>query len=229
MTKHTLATNAPRRFRFLATEVVLATQPQSKFATRYHNFLPTKNHAAGGASHHLDPLNDQPRSPSLAMSSQTQSLPGRQWCSGLASDPRQAEVSRHHIITLDKLRSSLDPMAPPFGEGHHAPTPITHELDDIILDLVERLGFSESCDDIMSPPPCSCHDLPRGSCPTFINCTIKMVVQIRKTGRTNMDGACLPVSFELDPDQWEHLLKNYFDCNELINAVKYSWDLCFKG
>jgi hypothetical protein len=44
-----------------------------------------------------------------------------------------------------------------------------------------------------------------------------------------MDLAKLPVQSELIPEAWDKMFSSYFDHDELLNAVKYGWDLSFNG
>jgi hypothetical protein len=44
-----------------------------------------------------------------------------------------------------------------------------------------------------------------------------------------MDLAKLPVQSELIPEAWDKMFSSYFDHDELLNAVKYGWDLSLNG
>jgi hypothetical protein len=43
------------------------------------------------------------------------------------------------------------------------------------------------------PPPCSCHSLPLGSCPSFIKHELQICFQVFSSGIPNQDGLCLPL------------------------------------
>lgn len=82
-------------------------------------------------------------------------------------------------------------------------------------------------DDSDVPPPCSCHSLPKGSCPRYIDKLINDIATIRRSGVPNMDGKKIPVDSELVPEAWDKMLVRYFDHDEILSGVKYGWDLSF--
>lgn len=76
-----------------------------------------------------------------------------------------------------------------------------------------------------APGPCSCHSLPAGSCPAFIDRFIKVVVEVLAHDCPNMDGAkILLPGRQIDPEPWQRLLGSYFDKDELVRALLFGWD-----
>ena len=78
------------------------------------------------------------------------------------------------------------------------------------------------------PPPCRCHDLPLGSCPTIIQQHIDNIVKIRSFpgSLANMDGARIPLlDPPINPAPWRRMLGKYFDKDNLLDAFTFGWDL----
>ena len=77
------------------------------------------------------------------------------------------------------------------------------------------------------PPPrsCSCHQLPRGSCPAFIERFVQTVTQVLQHKKPNMDGARIILEdSQIDPTPWDKILGSYFDKRELVNSLLFGWD-----
>ena len=102
------------------------------------------------------------------------------------------------------------------------------EIDDLaqIEDIWQHSLSSE--EDAPPPPACSCHQLSRGSCPTYKEKFIDQIVKCQSASKPNMDGARIPL---LDPsfpaEVWRLALGSYFDADELVAAISFGWDIDF--
>ena len=134
-----------------------------------------------------------------------------------ASNATQPEIS---------LSQGLSHLAPVFTPRSINPPPA---IEPHIQDIIDSFQFMGECDDSPEPPPCTCHHLPRGSCPRFIEEIVNQTMLVRQSGLPNMDGLRSSVSTELIPAAWDTLLKNYFDHDELLNGVRFGMDLSFNG
>lgn len=99
-------------------------------------------------------------------------------------------------------------------------------------DLAEIEGIWDHClqaDDEAEPPaPCSCHGTPIGSCPSLLTDLVKQIVLCRSWKCPNMDGAKIPlISPSFPADVWQAALGNYFDANEIVQAIRFGWDMDF--
>ena len=102
------------------------------------------------------------------------------------------------------------------------------ELDDLaqIEDIWQHSLLSE--DDAAPPPPCSCHQLPKGSCPSFKSSFLDQIIKCRDAAAPNMDGARIPLlSPSFPAEVWRLALATYFDADELVAAITYGWDSDF--
>ena len=150
----------------------------------------------------------------------------------------------------------LNPDAVPFSLPTHsilatpchvllgAPMETEDELLDDFLDSSDALlsksleiedelweHFLNSSDASPSKPgPCSCHNLPIGSCPSTIRSTVELISSVRLYPdlTPNMDGARVPLPYCPFPvDVWKAALGAYFDADSLTNGFRYGWDLSF--
>ena len=81
-----------------------------------------------------------------------------------------------------------------------------------------------------SPPPCSCHQFPVGSCPAVLQFYVDWIRHAQSIpGRpANMDFLRIPLpkpSFNLPA--WKTALGSYFDAGELLRGFRFGWDVCF--
>ena len=79
------------------------------------------------------------------------------------------------------------------------------------------------------PPPCSCHDAPLGSCKTYQQTYMDIVHKLHKTHSTpNMQSLQIPLPNQvLDVSFFARATQDYFDRDELVNALLYGWDFDF--
>lgn len=104
------------------------------------------------------------------------------------------------------------------------------EFLDIPSELLDHFLEDEPTQTSSLPAPCSCHSLPRGSCPTIIQGTVAQinVVSAIPGCPANMDSCRLPLqSPSFSAEVWSSVLGSYFDAPALISAFKYGWDLSF--
>ena len=80
-------------------------------------------------------------------------------------------------------------------------------------------------------PSCSCGlsvhvDIPKGSCPSFMQTSVALIQKVFESGTPNRDGLRILLSdHSLHADAWEEMLDGYFDGDEILQSVKYGWDL----
>ena len=140
--------------------------------------------------------------------------------------PVTHDVGGHRVLTI--RGHQLDPEAQVFVPASQGAA--TDELLDS-PDVIEGLlaGVDDSAEsvsrDVPPPPPCLCHNLPRGSCPEFVERFVNLVVEVRSFNAPNMDGARREVEDrQIDPEPWDKILATYFDKKELVAALRYGWD-----
>ena len=161
-------------------------------------------------------------------------------------------LAQHQISGLLQRRGPQVPVRYEVGSWileKHAGRPLDPEAAEFIpLDetarLADELEAGPDCLDEMVattsgddyplesehpvPGPCSCHDQPLGSCPTFIQDFISTIVRVLQHDKVNMDGARIELDHkQVDPEPWDRLLGSYFDKNELVNALRFGWDFSF--
>ena len=146
--------------------------------------------------------------------------------------PVEFQVDGHTIRR--SFVDHLDPSAEIFVPRSECPA--TEFGAPFPVDIVEEIVAAVSSDVVRDlspaapPAPCRCHQMPLGSCPTFIADFIDIVVRVRShpSGRCNMDGARVPLRHRpIDPGPWEKMLVGYFDRAELVLGLTYGWDLSF--
>ena len=74
------------------------------------------------------------------------------------------------------------------------------------------------------PPPCECHTMPIGSCPSIISTTIKLIQQVSDSGVPNRDDVQCPVG-KLNIPEWKHRLHGYSDSDDVIAGNEFGWEL----
>ena len=110
-------------------------------------------------------------------------------------------------------------------------------LLDLLLVLVlirensSRRMPNRSSTIISCPPnPCTCHDLPIGSCPENISqlfTTIKKLWGVPGVP-ANMDGLRIPLPRPSFPLQvWKFAFQDYFDYEEIMATLEFGWDFSF--
>ena len=115
------------------------------------------------------------------------------------------------------------------------PSPVEEDgelSEEVLIDLAQIEDVWNHCmesdQEAVSPSKCSCHSLPRGSCPKFKADFISQIVSCRAFPLPNMDGAKLPLLYpSFDADVWEASLGSYFDAREIVDAIRYGWDISF--
>ena len=102
------------------------------------------------------------------------------------------------------------------------------ELDDLAqIEDIWQHSLS-SADDAVTPSPCDCHQLPKGSCPAYKKSFLEQVTLCREAALPNMDGARIPLLYPSFPaDTWRRALDSYFDADELVAAITFGWDIDF--
>ena len=106
------------------------------------------------------------------------------------------------------------------------------DLSRALQDLAQSVGIWEHVlqtdEDAAPPPPCSCHDLPVGSCPERKERLVNQISLCSSFGVANMDGAKSPLSNpSFNHQVWRDALGFYFDADEIANAIQYGWDPSF--
>ena len=99
-----------------------------------------------------------------------------------------------------------------------------------ILDDLLWTKFHSSDDSAEPPPPCSCHNLPVGSCEKVKSDLSERILRgLRKSGITpNMDGLREPLPNPSFPIQiWKQMLHGYFDEPEITRGMEFGWDVSF--
>ena len=145
------------------------------------------------------------------------------------------EYQLGNFNVLRNFAEFLDPEAPSFIPTGHTGPPSGMVLPvDVISELVSSVSTSvlRRPAPAAAPVPCRCHQLPVGSCPSFITDYIEIVqlVQSHPSGLCNIDGARVPLRHRpIDPGPWNHLLVGYYDRHNLVEALTYGWDLSFTG
>ena len=100
-------------------------------------------------------------------------------------------------------------------------------IGDIRLEQELWSRFLESDDTAKPFDPCTCHDLPRGSCKSFKDYHVDRISRgLRSTGLTsNIDGLREPLKYQSFPlDTWRWALRGYFDAGDINEAFEYGWD-----
>ena len=131
------------------------------------------------------------------------------------------------IPSYDAVDAKLDAMDDSFD---FQDVDTSNRIDDIFLQESLWLNFQNSDDTADPYDPCSCHQLPRGSCPEYKEYHVNRIARgLLQTGLTpNMDGLREPLKFPSFPlDVWRKALEGYFDGEEINNAFTYGWDLSF--
>ena len=133
--------------------------------------------------------------PGFASSAGAASLPSRRRPIQARSGPQiPVEFQLGDFNVLRAFSEFLDPEAPPF-----VPTGRTGPPSGMVLpvDVISELVSSVSASTLRrpapaaAPVPCRCHQLPVGSCPSFIADYVEIVQLVRShpSGMCNIDGA----------------------------------------
>ena len=131
-----------------------------------------------------------------------------------------------------RLLNSVGPVQPSVPTGDVLPASHScndeadpDDLDDILL---ERFLSSDVV--AAPPPPCSCHNLPVGSCPAvkldYVQTSLRL--QNLPGSPANMDSLRLPLprlSFPIPA--WRFALQRYFDAEEIVSFLEFGWDFSF--
>ena len=174
---------------------------------------------------------------------------------GVSSETRKDTISSQHnhntppfadiphtVTERDDSREIPPPVLPVSSPNRSVPNgPVVNSLDDsgfldISDDELDDLAQIEgiwlhslsSEDDATPPPPCSYHQLPKGSCPSFKTSFIEQINECRAAAAPNMDGARVPLLSPSFPAEiWRNALATYFDADELVAAITFGWDSDF--
>ena len=98
-------------------------------------------------------------------------------------------------------------------------------LDDFLLEQ-----FLSSDVVAAAPPPCHCHKLPTGSCPTVKRDYVQTCLRLQSLpgNPANMDSLRIPLprlSFPIPA--WRFALQRYFDASEILSFLEFGWDFSF--
>lgn len=103
--------------------------------------------------------------------------------------------------------------------------------DSCFLDIAENDALLDHLDDgndaTKEPhevPPCVCHSLLLGSCPTRINNVLQITKEIVDSGMPNRDCIKNPVGF-LNTEVWKDKLDRYDDKEDVLNGIEFGWEL----
>ena len=130
----------------------------------------------------------------------------------------------HGYDEVDELMDSADPDSVFQDLRAH------ERIDDMFVEEALHLKFLSSDDTAEPHAPCTCHQLPRGSCPEFKKYHVDRISRgLLQTGLTpNIDGLKEPLKFPSFPvDKWEEALRGYFDAEEIVLQFKFGWDMSF--
>ena len=146
--------------------------------------------------------------------------------------PSSSQLTPRSLPGLDTHTSNhlLNPLAPPFSPPDAGLFSLSAAEDDFDLDHIVWEHFLEASgqDSAASPAPCACHNRPRGSCPSIIEETIRLVSTVSAVPAPNMDGARIKLPYGAFPiDAWRETLGKYFDASNLVEAYVFGWDMSF--
>ena len=79
------------------------------------------------------------------------------------------------------------------------------------------------------PPPCSCHNAPLGSCKTYQRTYLDMAQKLHENPHIpNMHSLRIPLPNQvLDVSFFKRATQDYFDQEELVDALMFGWDFDF--
>ena len=101
---------------------------------------------------------------------------------------------------------------------------------DVVADVGVNLVMGHDDTHVSSPEPCQCCGLPRGSCPFYIQSMVELAYQLGVSGVPNRDGLRIPYSHStLDVAAWQMAIKGYFDEVDVIESLRFGWDLSLVG
>ena len=95
---------------------------------------------------------------------------------------------------------------------------------DLLFLLAQQEGDTDETEETNSPPPCVCHNMFLGNCPTNISLTIDLVKKVASSGLPNRDGVQCPVG-NLNIPEWEQVLGHYCDKEDVIAGNEFGWEL----
>ena len=77
---------------------------------------------------------------------------------------------------------------------------------------------------------CGCNER-KGSCPAFVNYSLRLAHEVYQTGKANRDGVREELRSSLNEKygNWEAGLSLYCDKEDVLSSIKYGWDLGFNG
>ena len=129
----------------------------------------------------------------------------------------------------------LQPSTPSSGSDHNdrsgaepglVDTVVT--LDDLSVITDVGIDLVMGHDDIKAPTPapCQCCNLPRGSCPAYIQYITELAYQLDQSGLPNRDGLRIHICHStLDIAAWRIAIKGYFEEEDIIESLTFGWDL----
>ena len=134
------------------------------------------------------------------------------------------KITRHAGRPLNPAAAEFN-CSSPFVSIDEDAVITTDVLEGLLADVDDR--DAAEIEPVPPPPPCGCHNLPKGSCPDFIARFLDLVTEVRESGVPNMDGVRREIPAEdrqINPEVWGVLLANYFDKEELLAGLKFGWD-----
>ena len=129
-------------------------------------------------------------------------------------------------VPTTSSRSPADFPAPPASPV----PPHDDEAEDLQLDSLLLEKFLAADQSAPAPPPCSCHDLPIGSCPEIKNDYVNTISRLKSVpgSPANMDSLRIPLPRPSLPlAAWQFALQGYFDASEILAMLQYGWDISF--
>ena len=144
--------------------------------------------------------------------------------------PRLSPVGQVHSPVSSQSPPVIGP--PPYHKSNTAPDESQVDADDDLDALDDLLLENFLSSDVVAvpPPPCVCHNLPIGSCPTVKSEYVQISLKLQGLpgSPANMDSLRIPLPRLSFPIQaWRFALQGYFDASELLSFLEFGWDFSF--
>ena len=122
-------------------------------------------------------------------------------------------------ICVSNVSSGLHQSCLPPGAGNESVSTILQPND------IASTISTNDCNNVCCGNS-DCKGRPKGSRPCFMASTVELVYQIFNSGLPNRDGLRIPLSdHSLSADAWEKRLQLYFDRVDILESIKFGWDL----
>ena len=95
---------------------------------------------------------------------------------------------------------------------------------DLLFLLAQQEGDTDETEETYSTPPCACHNMFLGNCPTNISLILDLVKKVTSSGLPNRDGVQCPVG-NLNIPEWKQVLGHYCDSEDVIAGNEFGWEL----